>query len=88
MEAQCVLCQAQTESLYVVQGFSLHSWLVALLLALLSPPPPHALPGSSTTDQFSSILSRCGHEPHKGFNTKIASCTFSSQDKITDYKGE
>jgi len=50
MEAQCVICEAQTESLHVVQRFSLHSWLVALLLALLSQPPPHALPGSSATD--------------------------------------
>jgi hypothetical protein len=85
MEAQCVLCEAQTESLYEAQKFSLHSWLVALRLALLSQPPPHALPlgplhalpGSSATDQFLSILPRCGHKPQKGLDTKTAACTFS-----------
>ena len=70
MEAQCVLYEAQTELLHVVQSFSLYSWLVALLLVLLSQPPLHALPGSSVTDQFSSIMPRCSCKPHKVLDNK------------------
>ena len=96
MEAQCVLCEAQIESLYVVQRFSLYSWLVALFLALLFQPPPHALPlgplhalpGSSATDQFSSILPRCGHKPQRGLIPTLLHVHFLSQDKIADYKGQ